>query len=110
MPAPDPEVFAKALEGYPPTIADTKPAITTMLQTNTPAGYVSITLPGEGDLWVEFSCGGTPLAKVWLWDQLKLFTPIVVSTPTVLETRKGNKLVYELGFAAQQMSLTWGYE
>ncbi len=48
MSVPEAEVFAEALEGISLKVADAQPASTTTLHTNTPAGYVSIALPGEG--------------------------------------------------------------
>jgi hypothetical protein len=110
MPVPETEVFLSALEGITLKVADPQPASTTALHTNTPMGYVSIALPGEGKLWVYFTSQGEPEAKVWLWNQITLFTPIPAHTPTVLASHKGDRLVYELGFPTQQLALTWGYE
>jgi hypothetical protein len=110
MPAPDPAVFAKALEGLSPTVADAQPASTTMLQTDTPPKYISIELPGEGNLWVEFSYEGTPAAEAWHWDQATLFTPIPPNKETVIASRKGDRLLCKLGFPEQKITLKWGYE
>lgn len=110
MSAPESDVFAKELEGFPGKVAATQPASTTTLQTNTPSGYASIALPGEGNLWVYFSYQGEPAAKVWLWNQIKLFTELKPNVPQVLASHKGDRLVYKLGYAAQQLALSWGYE
>ncbi|HEV3322475.1 MAG TPA: hypothetical protein VG147_09855 [Solirubrobacteraceae bacterium] len=110
MAAPEPDVFAEALEGFPERVADARPEKTTPLLTNTPPGYVSIPLPRAGKLWVFFSYVGEPAAEAWLWDQLKLFTPIKPNVPTVFEVRKGDWLVYRLGFPTQHVTLSWHYE
>jgi hypothetical protein len=110
MPAPEPDVFAKAQQGFPLQVADQQPASITTLQTDIPPGYGSIALPGEGNLWVYFSFQGEPAAEVWLWNQVKLFTPIKPNVSQVLVSHKGDRLVYKLGFAGQQLALSWGYE
>jgi hypothetical protein len=110
MPVPESDTFARALEGSFLGIADIQPASTTTLQTNKPQGYVSIVLPGEGNLWVYFVPQGLPAARAWLWDQKTLFTEIKPNVPQVLATRKGDRLVYELGAPTQQITLSWGYE
>jgi hypothetical protein len=110
MPVPESDVFARALEGFSPKIADIQPVSTTTLQTNKPRGYVSIVLPGEGNLWVYFSPQEAPGAKAWLWDQKTLFTEIKPNVPQVLTVRKGDRLVYALGAPDQQITLSWGYE
>ncbi len=110
MPVLEPDVFARVLEGLPERVADARPEKATLLLSNTPPGYVSIPLPKAGKLWVLFSYVGEPPAEAWLWDQLKLFTPIKPNVPTVFEVRKGDWLIYRLGFAGQQVTLSWHYE
>jgi hypothetical protein len=109
MSAPEPDVFAKALEGVSLKVA-AKPASVTTLNTNTPAGYVSIELPSDGNLWVYFTSQGEPKAKVWQWNESTLFTKIDEGVETVLTWHKEDRLVYQLGFPEQQLSLSWGYE
>ncbi len=110
MAVPEAEVFVKALEVITLKVGDNQPALTTAVHTNTPAGYVSINIPGEGSLWIYFTSQGEPKAKVWHWNQKTLFTPIVEGVETVVVWHPGDRLVYELGFPAQQLALSWGYE
>jgi hypothetical protein len=111
MPAPDSDAFAKAIiEGLSARV-DTEPANTTTLHTNTPEGYVSIVLPGEGNLWVYFSPQGG--AKAWHWNQVTLFTEIKPNVEQVILYKKGDRLLYQLSAATaatEQIALTWGYE
>jgi hypothetical protein len=109
MPAPEPDVFAKALEGSSQKAADGQPASLTTLETNKPEGYVYIKLPETGSVWVQFSAQAGP-AEVWFWDG-RLFNKINPNTPTVLTWDNTNvdRLVYKIG-AATQLTLEWGYE
>jgi hypothetical protein len=110
MPLPESDVFAKAHHELSLQLADQQPASITTLQTDIPPGYGSIALPGEGNLWVYFSFQGTPPAEAWLWNQVKLFTPLKPNVSQVLASHKGDRLVYKLGFAGQELTLSWGYE
>jgi hypothetical protein len=109
MPAPEPDVFAKALEGISRKAAEGQPAKLTTLKTNTPAGYVYIALPEVGSVWVQYSAQDGP-AEVWFWDG-KEFHKINEGTPTVLQWDNTNvdRLVYKIGDATK-LTLEWGYE
>lgn len=109
MPAPEPDVFAKALEGSSRNAADGEPASLTTLETNKPEGYVYIKLPETGSVWVLYSAQAGP-AEVWLWDG-RVFSKINEGTPRVLKWENTNvyRLVYKIG-AATQLTLQWGYE
>jgi hypothetical protein len=109
MPAPEPDVFAKALEGISRKAAEGQPAKLTTLQTNVPAGYVYIKLPEVGSVWVLYANQDEP-AKVWFWDGRK-FNPIDPNTPTVLpwDDTDVDRLVYKLD-EATKLTLEWGYE
>ncbi len=110
MSVPEAEAFAEVIEVFTLKAVPAQPANVTTLQTGVPAGYSSLALPGEGNLWINFSYQGQPEAKAWLWDQIKLFTPIKPNEPQVLPYRKGDRLVFKLGFPTQEITLSWGYE
>jgi hypothetical protein len=111
MSAPEPNVSARELEGLTQTAADPQTANPTTLLTNklTPP-YEIIKLPGEGNLWVSFSYEGTPAAHAWLMHPSLESVEIKPKTPEVLASRKGDMLLCKIGFAGQQIELSWRYE
>lgn len=101
-----PEVPPDAMQA----LSADQPADTTILEANVPDAQSGlIALPASGKLWVFYECGGTGQAQLWLWHQGGAETLIPPDKETVLESREGDALIYQLATPSEPLKLGWAY-